>query len=150
FSELQRLLPRSGPWLKFVKYIFALSFFGLAIFYLRPFLSERAIWRWIGLLLIVTAIPSDLLSPHLRREIRSHIKVKLVNRVALWSAIMGRIWLVPGRRVWLKDVNEPAIHVNSDWSTYSEGAIEEARTRHQPVIIDFFADWCAACKELDQ
>src|SRR5690606_30262379 len=35
------------------------------------------------------------------------------------------------------------------WLPYSESAIEGAINK-QVVIIDFYADWCAACKELDK
>jgi thiol:disulfide interchange protein DsbD len=42
---------------------------------------------------------------------------------------------------------------NSDelqWLPYNEKSIADAKSKHTPVIIDFAADWCVACHELDR
>ena len=36
------------------------------------------------------------------------------------------------------------------WVTDHEAGLAAARAEGKPVMIDFFADWCAACKELDK
>ncbi len=36
------------------------------------------------------------------------------------------------------------------WQPYSEAALASAKASHQPVIIDFFADWCLPCHILER
>jgi thiol:disulfide interchange protein DsbD len=33
---------------------------------------------------------------------------------------------------------------------YDEAVLEKAKTEQKPVFIDFYADWCAPCKELER
>ena len=35
------------------------------------------------------------------------------------------------------------------WQAYSDEAMAQAKAEGRPVIIDFKADWCVACKELE-
>ena len=35
------------------------------------------------------------------------------------------------------------------WQSYSPQLLEQAKNEARPVILDFYADWCIPCKELD-
>ncbi|HRI46439.1 MAG TPA: thioredoxin domain-containing protein, partial [Ignavibacteriaceae bacterium] len=36
-----------------------------------------------------------------------------------------------------------------EWEYYNQEKYNEALSSNQPIIIDFYADWCIPCKELD-
>ena len=36
------------------------------------------------------------------------------------------------------------------WKPYSKEAIEKSVAQHKPIVIDFFAEWCPICHELDR
>ncbi len=36
------------------------------------------------------------------------------------------------------------------WQPYAPAKLQQALTDRQPVIIDFYADWCIPCKEMDK
>ena len=37
-----------------------------------------------------------------------------------------------------------------NWKPYSKKAIEDSVTQHKPIVIDFFAEWCPNCHDLDR
>jgi thioredoxin:protein disulfide reductase len=46
---------------------------------------------------------------------------------------------------------QPAGHLSEfHWRSYSKQAVEDSVARKKPVVIDFFADWCPNCHDLDR
>jgi thiol:disulfide interchange protein len=44
----------------------------------------------------------------------------------------------------------PAHQSKSIWKPYSKQAIKDSVAQHKPIVIDFFADWCPNCHDLDE
>jgi len=49
--------------------------------------------------------------------------------------------------VWVQAPPSPEAEI--EWQPYSVNAIEQAAQEGRPVVIDFYADWCPPCRELD-
>lgn len=48
--------------------------------------------------------------------------------------------------------NNDPVQSTSDlnWNTNFNSALSEAKQENKQVLIDFYADWCGACQQLDQ
>ncbi len=53
-------------------------------------------------------------------------------------------------RLTLPQSKNIQIQTQTQWQTYSEELLLEAKNKKMPVLIDFRADWCAACLELEE
>ena len=164
-----RFLPRAGGWMNAVKAVFGVTLLGVAVF-----LLERVIPGWIALLLwsvlfMVSAVYLGALEPasHFTSGLRHLWKglglVLFVYGVILMVAAAGggHDVLRPLQGLGWGGGGSPGAPGSSrahEGLAFErvEGVaglgvqLERAKAQGRPVMLDFYADWCVACKELER
>lgn len=156
FSGAIKALPKSGGWMETVERIFGLLLIGAALYYLRLIISESAFVIILGLFLIVTAVFSGGFD-RLTHESTTFQRAK--RAFGIVAFIFGSYFLVG--LLMIKGFILPPFSTTTavqsvtakeeiDWVLGEEEGLKQARKSGKIAIIDFWAEWCAACKEFDK
>ncbi len=134
FSSAIGTIPRSGPWMVQVKQALGFVLVAMAFYFLRGLVGDE-VYRWgAGLSLLAGAL---FLLVRRSAAVRGAMAVRVVCGVLLLAA---SIWFL-----WPRESGPEVV-----WQPYAAEALREARQAGRPVLIDFYADWCLPCKELDE
>jgi len=128
FTGLMSALPKSGNWMLWVKGIFGITFIAVALWFLKPLLQEKTVY-----IAILALLPILLMI----------FRKKWVNgKTGLAFLIMFLVVFIVGAHYQKNAIPDYRTQISQGLSTAGES--------NQLVILDFYADWCAACKELDE
>jgi thiol:disulfide interchange protein DsbD len=137
FSGQLGKLPRSGEWMLWVKKLLGWVLVGMAAYFIRPLLPKTA-----GIFILAAAALGAGI--HLGWIDRTHADFRHYQTLKTSAGIAGIVLATLLIGSFL--LRGPGV----TWQPYSEKLLEEARSSKKPVIIDFYADWCAPCRELDE
>jgi len=155
------LLPRAGGWMEAVKAFFGVLLLGVAIWLISPVipvLTHMLLW---AALLIVSAIYLHALDP-LPQPVKGWAKFwKGVGVVALIAGTALLVGALSGGRDILQPLSGlrgtgTAAAAESSHARFEKvKSVAELEQRLQQagskfVMLDFFADWCVSCKELER
>ncbi|WP_295454721.1 protein-disulfide reductase DsbD [uncultured Thiodictyon sp.] len=157
-----QLLPRAGSWMGAVNAVFGVALLGVAIALLERILPAAVAMLLWGLLLIGCAVYLGALT---QLPPGAHGWDKLWKGLGVGLLIYGALMLV-GAAAGGKDTLQPLRglpDVGGAGTTTESLAFKRiktladldrelagARAAGRPVMLDFYADWCVSCKELER
>jgi thioredoxin:protein disulfide reductase len=147
-----RLLPKAGPWMDTVKQLFGAMMLGVAAWMLSRLVADR-----IALLLYV--IPALAVAVVLWRQ-RSGGALRFLGRATALAAGVYALMLGLGSARGATDplrplataATAPAELPFAPVASVAEldRAVGAAAAAGRPVMLDFYADWCVSCKEMER
>ena len=152
------VLPQAGPWMETVKRVIGVLLLGVAIYLVSPLVPVAAEMLAWAALLAITGIylrAIDPLPPTARAFDRF---AKGVGVLALVGGIAYLVGALSGSRDILRPLSalrgSPAGSASMPAFT-RVGSLAEldravASAAGRPVMLDFYADWCVSCKEMER
>ncbi|MCI3951120.1 MAG: Protein-disulfide reductase [Burkholderiales bacterium] len=153
------LLPKAGPWMETVKRFFGVVLLGVAIYLVSPLIPLTAQMLAWAALLIITAIFLHALDP---LPPGVHAFQRFSKGVGVIALLAGAAYLV-GALAGSRDVLQPLSALRLGERTVETepvafqriddpAALAEAvrAAGGTPVMLNFYADWCVTCKEMER
>lgn len=157
-TSLGSLLPHSGPWMKSIKVFLGVLLLAAAVWTVSPFIPLPASMALAGVILVSYAVylrALDALPVHAGGFAR------LGKGLGVIGMLVGAIYLVgafSGGRDFLRPLADlsgsperktlpplPFEHIKSVQEL--DARLQQAAGRY--VMLDFYADWCVSCKEME-
>ncbi len=138
FAGTANRLPRSGEWMVWVKKGMGWVLIAMAAYVLWPLLPDGA-WRAGAMLLIAVAAAGHL--GWRAVSAADSANARLVKRGIGLLVVAAGVWFFQATRA-----ERPQI----GWFPYQEAELQKAAAEGRPVMLDFYADWCLPCRELDE
>lgn len=131
-----RKLPRSGEWLAWVEQLFGFVLVGMALYFLEPLVPNRLITRALPFYVVGVGAFLGFVSPAGRAWPPFRLFKLGVGSLSILALIQLMLPQPPS--------------VGLVFLPFDNTLLASAETRRAPVVIDFSADWCIPCREMEK
>jgi thiol:disulfide interchange protein DsbD len=154
------LLPRAGAWMTHVKHAFGVMLLAVAVWMVAPVLPMPAVMVLTAALLVVAAVYLGAFTALPQPSTPGRQVAKGLGLLLGLFAVAQVVGAASGGR----DLARPLAHWRAGPATpplaanqlqfQSVASLAEldtaVRNSARPVMLDFYADWCVACKEFEK
>jgi len=148
-----KLLPKAGPWMDTIKHLFGVMMLCVAAWMLSRVTPPRVVP-------LLWAIPAAIAAAVLWRGARHIRELPLLVRTVAVAAGVYAVVLVVGSGLGATDPLQPLpmlaghrteLQFQTIKSTEDlDRAVAQAQAGGHAVMLDFYADWCVSCKEMEK
>jgi thiol:disulfide interchange protein DsbD len=153
----REILPKAGGWMNAVNKGFGVALLATALWIVSPVLPNWILMVCAAALLIVTAIFLSALDP---LPVRTNGWLRMWKGVGVGCLVAGCSLLI-GVLSGSRDILQPLAHFQSVSSATREiprferiNSVKQLQAKiaaaDRPVLLDFYADWCVSCKEMER
>jgi len=142
------LLPRAGMWMESIKRFFGVLMLAMALWMISPVIPAWSQMLGWAILLLAYAV----------YQLFFHRSGMFAKAVAVIFSLLGAVQLV-GVATGGRDVFSPVAHLYGGSTEHvkftrvrSNAELDAAlaQSKGKTVMLDFYADWCVSCKEMEK
>jgi len=137
----KKIIPKPGPWMLKIKGLLGFVLLAMAIYITRPLLSELVFFYSLFLIIIISIIYLIWFNRNTKRKFNLILTIISLTIISLIFFQMKPMWLNP---------NHELGKIFTPINTMAELKNFTTDSNKQPIMLDFYADWCVACLEYEK
>jgi thiol:disulfide interchange protein DsbD len=145
FSNKLINMPKAGNWMEEIKKLIGFVMFGISIYYIRNIIPEHISYIVFGILLIILG---SFISQGGNFFLRKSVSIIIIS-LGIYFFIGSINTKISFFKLESKNLTEKK-QEKINWLYDEKKAFEIAKKENKYLMIDFYADWCPSCMELEK